>query len=262
MDNFQKYALVTGASSGIGWHISEELARKGYDIVAVSNQPDRLDDLKKKLEDDYRISVSLVNTDLSLENSAQEIYDYCKKNNLKIEVLVNNAGTLYFGETLKIDHSRMKSILNLHMTTPAMLCRLFGELMIERRKGFILNTSSISSVMPYPTISIYGPTKAFLRHFTRALRTELKRYNIKVTCLIPGATATKLYDSGKFNTPVKRKLGVMKEPEVVAKAGINALFNNHAECTPGFLNKLIVLLAPLIPHFIIGTLYKKTKLFR
>ena len=192
MESPEKYALITGASSGIGWYISDELAKKGYNIVAVSNQPARLDDLKKKLESDYRISVSVLNIDLSPENSAQLVFDFCSERNLTVEVLVNNAGTLHFGETLKMDHFRMKSIMSLHMTTPAMLCRLFGEKMIKRHKGYILNTSSISSVMPYPTISLYGPTKAFLRHFTRALRTEVKRYGIKVTCLIPGATATGL----------------------------------------------------------------------
>lgn len=256
-----KYALVTGASSGIGWHISEELAKKGYDIIAVSNQPDRLDDLKKKLERDYQISISTFNTDLGQENSAQQVFDFCEMNNLVVEVLVNNAGTLYFGEALKIETSGMKSILHLHMTTPAMLCRLFGVRMMERRKGFILNTSSISSAMPYPTISVYGPTKAFIRHFTRALRTEVKKYNIKVTCLIPGATATGLYDPGKYDTPLKRALGIMKKPEEVAKAGIKALFNNCAECVPGFLNKLIVFLFPLIPHFVISAIYKRTKIF-
>ncbi|OFY68433.1 MAG: hypothetical protein A2V64_01365 [Bacteroidetes bacterium RBG_13_43_22] len=255
------HALVTGASSGIGWHISHELAKKGYCIIAVSNQPDRLDDLKKKLENEYPISVSTLNIDLSQENSAQQVYDFCERNKVRVEVLVNNAGTLHFGEVLKIEIFRMRSIMNLHMITPAMLCRLFGGKMMERRKGFILNTSSISSIMPYPTISVYGPTKAFLRHFTRALRTEVKRYGIKVTCLIPGATSTGLYDSAKFDTPLKRKLGIMKKPEVVAKAGIKALFNNHPECTPGFLNKLIVLFVPVIPHSIIGAIYKRTNFF-
>jgi len=261
MNTSRKYALVTGASSGIGWHITEELAKKGYNIIAVSNQPDRLEDLKNKLEHDFRINISIFNIDLAQDNSAHRVYDFCEQNNLEVEVLVNNAGTLYFGETLKIDHSGMKSILNLHMTTPAMLCRIFGEKMMERRKGFILNTSSISSVMPYPTISVYGPTKAFLRHFTRSLRTEVNKYNIKVTCLIPGATATGLYDPGKYDTPLKRALGIMKKPEDVAKAGIKTLFNNRAVCIPGILNKLIVFLFPLIPHSVIAAIYERTKFF-
>jgi short-subunit dehydrogenase len=261
MHNQQPYALVTGASSGIGWHISEELAKKGYHIVAVSNQPERLNDLKQILENEYRINVITVNIDLAEYKSGQQVYDLCEKNNLNVEVLINNAGTLYFGEVIKMDGILMRSIMNLHMTTPAILCRLFGQKMIGQGKGFILNTSSISSVMPYPAISVYGPTKAFLRYFTRALRTEVKRYGIKVTCLIPGATATGLYDSGRFNTPVKRKLGIMKEPKLVAKAAVRALFRNRPECIPGFLNKLIVFLVPLIPHSIIGTIYKRTSFF-
>jgi short-subunit dehydrogenase len=258
MQDQQQYALVTGASSGIGWYISVELAKRGYNIVAVSNQSERLYDLKKKLDKEYGITVIALNTDLSQNNSGQQVYDFCEKNNLTVEVLINNAGTLYLGEVIKIDDKLMSAILNLHMNTPAMLCRLFGHRMIEHGKGFILNTSSISSVMPYPTISLYGPTKAFLRHFTRALRTEVKRYGINVTCLIPGATATGLYDAGKFNTPLRRKLGIMKEPDAVAKAGIKALFRNRSECIPGFLNKLIVLFIPVIPHVLIATIYKRT----
>jgi len=259
MGNAQKYALVTGASSGIGWHISEELVKRGYSVIAVSNQPEKLSDLKLKMEHAYDVDIITINIDLAHENSAPQIFDYCEKHNIYIEVLVNNAGTLVFGEAVKVDYPLTKSILNLHVTTPALLCRLFGEQMKSRGNGLILNVSSISSVMPYPFISLYGPTKAFLRFFTRALRTEMKYYGIKVTCLIPGATATSLYDHSKFNTPLKRKLGLMKIPESVAKAGVNALFRNRAEHIPGLLNKLIILLLPVIPYFIIGIIYKRTK---
>ena len=262
MDHYRKYAVVTGASSGIGWHISEALAHKGYDIIAASNQPSQLDDLKKKLEQVYPVTVAIINIDLAQENSAQQIFDYCEKNNLEVEVLVNNAGILVFGEAVQVDYSRIKNILNLHMTTPALLCRLFGEQMVRRRAGFILNVSSISSVMPYPGISLYGPTKAFLRYFTRALRTEMKHYGIKVTCLIPGATATALYESPDLNIPLLMKLGVIKKPETVAKACVKALFNDRAECIPGFLNKLTVLLVPLVPHFIIGFIHRRTHIVR
>jgi hypothetical protein len=116
--------------------------------------------------------------------------------------------------------------------------------------------------MPYPTISVYGPTKAFLRYFTRALRTEVKKYNINVTCLLPGATSTGLYNADKYDTSLNRKLGVMKKPETVAKAGIKALFRNRSECIPGFLNKLVVLLVPVVPHAIIGAIFKRTNLLR
>jgi short-subunit dehydrogenase len=262
MNKAIKYALVTGASSGIGWHISEALARLGYSIIAVSNQPTLLDELKKQLEQRYPVEIEPINIDLAQEKAAEQIFDHCERQMMEVEVLVNNAGMLVFGETMQADYSCMNTILNLHMITPALLCRLFGEKMVMRRKGFILNVSSISAVMPYPGISLYGPTKAFIRYFTRALRTEMKLYGIKITCLIPGATATGLYDQHNLNIPLLMKLGVVKKPEVVAKAGVHSLFNNHAECIPGLMNKMIVLLLPFVPHVVIGLIHKRTDLVK
>jgi short-subunit dehydrogenase len=262
MENIPKYALITGASSGIGWHFSEALAKKGYSIVAVSNQPAQLDDLKKRLEQGYGIFVVTINIDLAQENSAHQVFDYCTGKNLAIEVLINNAGIFIFGEAARVDYSVMRSILALHIMTPVLLCRLFGEQMIKQKKGFILNVSSITAVMPYPGISLYGPTKTFLRKFTRALRTEMRLYGINVTCLIPGATDTALYDAGNFKSPLMMKLGIMKKPDTVANAGVRALFKNRAECTPGLLNKLIIVLLPVVPHFIISIINRRTHLVR
>ena len=262
MENSQKYGLITGASSGIGWHFAEALVKKGYSVVAVSNQPTQLDDLKKRLEQAYRIIVVTINIDLAKEDSAQQVFNYCKEKNLTVEVLINNAGIFVFGEAARVDYSRMKLILTLHVITPALLCRLFGEQMILRQKGFILNVSSITAVMPYPGISLYGPTKTFLRKFTRALRTEMKFYGINVTCLIPGAVDTALYDASNFNSPLLMRLGIMRKPDTVANAGVRALFKNRAECTPGLLNKLIIMLLPIVPQFIISIINRRTHIVR
>jgi short-subunit dehydrogenase len=134
--------------------------------------------------------------------------------------------------------------------------------MISRKKGYILNVSSISAVMPYPGISIYGPTKAYLRHFTRALRTEMKFYGINVTCILPGATDTNLYDAGRYKSSSLIKLGIIKKPARVAKKGLRALYKNRGECIPGLLNKFIVILLPLIPNFIINLISRKTEVVR
>ena len=257
MEDIPKYALITGASSGIGLHFAEALAEKGYSIVAVSNQQEQLEELKKRLEELYRIRVTILNIDLARENSTRQVFDYCNERHIEVEVLINNAGIFFFKEVAEVDYSLMKSILNLHIITPALLCRLFGEQMIQRQKGFILNVSSISAVMPYPCISLYGPTKTFIRSFTRAFRTEMKFKGINVTCLIPGAVDTGLYNASQFNTLLLKKLGIMKRPDTIANAGVRALISNRAECIPGFLNKLIIVLLPVIPHFIISTIYRK-----
>ena len=94
--------------------------------------------------------------------------------------------------------------------------------------------------MPYPTISLYGPAKSFIRHFTRAIRTEMKPHGIRVCCLLPGATDTSFYGENLFNITRGRKLGLVKRPETVAKAGVNALFRNRRESIPGLLNKFVV----------------------
>jgi len=262
MGNSEKYAVVTGASSGIGWHISKELALRGYSIVAVSNQPLQLKDLKTSLEKNYLINVLTFETDLSKEDSATGVFNFCRDNNLAVDILVNDAGMFVFGEVTKIDYTRVRSILALHMVTPALLCRLFGEQMAKKGKGYILNLSSITAVMPYPGISLYASSKAFIRHFTRALRSEMKLDNVSVTCFIPGAADTSLYDRGNINTSLLKKLGLMKNPEAVAKAGVRALFRDQAVCIPGFINKITVLLLPMIPRFIIEVITRRTGIIR
>lgn len=255
-----KYALVTGASSGIGWCVSIELAQRGYSIIGVSNQPDKLKVLKDEIESHYPVKVIPFTVDLAMPQSAQQVFDFCEEKQLEVETLINNAGVLVFGETARVAYDKAAAILHLHMNTPALLCRLFCEKMIVRKKGYILNVSSISAVMPYPGISLYGPSKTFLRSFTRALRTEMNLYNVNVTCLLPGATVTALYDVHKVNVPLATRLGVMKKPEVVAKAGVKALFANRAECIPGLLNNLTVRLIPLVPHALIALIHKSTAL--
>ena len=257
MNHSGNFALVTGASSGIGWHISEELARRDYNIIAVSDQESRLEELKLNLEQAYNISVLKLHMDLAKENAATQIFDFCEEQGLQVEVLVNNAGMLVYGEALSVDYSQVKAILQLHVSTPGLLCRLFGEKMIDSGKGFILNVSSISSVMPYPTISLYGPTKAFLRYFTRAIRTEMQPFGIRVTCLLPGATNTTFYKNSNFSIDRGKRIGIVKNPGKVAASGVNALFKDRAECIPGFLNKLIVNLLPLLPYFIIRLIYRR-----
>ncbi|MFH0759187.1 MAG: SDR family NAD(P)-dependent oxidoreductase [Bacteroidota bacterium] len=252
-----KFALVTGASSGIGWHFSGLLAAKGYRLVAVSNQPEKLEDLKKHLEKLWGIEVLTYLTDLAREKAAAEVFAFCETHNLHVEVLVNNAGMMVYGEMTGTGYDQVRSILQLHMTTPAMLCRLFGEKMKARRSGYILNVSSISAVMPYPTISLYGPTKTFLRYFSRAIRTELRPYGIAVTCLMPGSTATSLNDTDSAVQDMARLAGKPMDPAKVARAGLTALFRNRPRSVPGMLNKAIVLLVPVIPHFLIACLFRR-----
>ena len=251
-------ALITGGSSGIGYAMAEELARCGYDILLVSNQEEQLQTCAADIEKQYAVSCSFFNLDLTATDAAQRLYEYGEARELNIQVLINNAGILVFAETVMTAADRIHAILQLHMYTPVMLCRLFGESMKKKKHGYILNVSSISSVMPYPGISLYGPTKTFLRYFTRAFRTEMKPHGVTVTCLIPGATDTALYDKEKVNMKALKKFRIMQTPRYVAARAVNAMMKGKAVCIPGLINKLIVLLVPLVPDPIIGLIYRKS----
>lgn len=255
-----KIALVTGGSSGIGFAIACELAAQKNSILLVSNQAAQLQQCKTEIENRYAVQCFILNIDLTLSSSAQQIFDYCTANNLETEILVNNAGMLVFSETAAAAIEKVNAILQLHIYTPTMLCCLFGAEMKSKKRGHILNVSSISSVMPYPGISLYGPTKTYLRYFTRALRSEMKEYQVNVTCLLPGATATALYDPKRINISLAKKLGVMHPSEFVASKAVKALHHRKAECIPGLVNKITMWLMPLLPSFIIELINRKTNL--
>lgn len=258
----RQLALITGGSSGIGLAMAHEMVRRNYDLLLVSNQEAKLAEVKSEIEETYSVHCLTLYKDLSEKNAAQEVYDYCEKENLVVDVLINNAGMLIFSEMTAVAVPRMNTILQLHMVTPTLLCRLFGAEMKKRKAGYILNVSSISAVMPYPGISLYGPSKTYMRYFTRALRTEMKIYGVKVTCLLPGATETGLYDPNRVNLKLAKRLGIMQTADFVAGKAIRALFKNKASCIPGIINKLTVWFLPLVPSSVIYLIHKKTNLIK
>lgn len=253
-------ALITGGSSGIGLAMAHQLAKRGYHLLLVSNQTEELERCRLAIEAEHGVRCITLFKDLTSPASAQQVFDFCSVEGLQIDVLVNNAGMLVFSEIIDTPLTRIDAILQLHMNTPVMLCRLFGADMAERGSGNILNVASISAVMPYPGISIYGPSKTFMRYFTRALRTELRQQGVEVCCLIPGATETALYDPARVNITLAKRFGVMHTAESVAERGIAALFTGRSECIPGWLNKLTVALLPLVPQAIIAFIHRHTEL--
>jgi short-subunit dehydrogenase len=175
-----------------------------------------------------------------------------------IDILVNNAGMLIFSEVTDVPEQKVQTILNLHMHTPVMLCRLLGEDMRKRGSGYILNVSSISAVMPYPGISLYGPTKTLIRQFSRAFRYEMETYGVQVCTVLPGATETALYDPDRVNLKLAKRLGIMQTADHVARRSLAALFQGKAEYIPGWLNKLTVYILPLVPRFVILIIYRNS----
>ena len=259
---FEKFALITGGSSGIGLEIAKLLAIRGYSLLLVSNQPKELNQLKAEFTSRYNVRVETLYINLARNEAASEVFDFCRQNNFEVEVLVNNAGFFFFGLITDADITKAEEMISLHLITTSILCTLFGNEMRKRKKGFILNNSSISAFKDFPGIGYYGATKSFIKSFTRSLRTELKYYGIHVTCLCPGATATNLYDPNIINVERGKKTGIMMSAESVAKLGVKGLFKNKAVVIPGLITRLMLLLARLTPHWVIYKIRVRTKLLR
>lgn len=255
-------ALVTGACSGIGLCLSRGLAARGYDLVLASNRADEIARVAAEIAADHGVRTHPLALDLARSEAAAELYEAVKALGLEVDVLVNNAGFFFFGEAVDADPSRARAMLELHVVTPALLCTRFGRDMRARRRGHILMVSSISAWRDFPGIAYYGASKKFLRGFARSLRSDMAPYNVSVTCLAPGATATGLYDPNVVPVERAKKLGVMMAPEDVAEAGLRALFKGRAECIPGLLTRLMTWGSVVTPQFVIDLIRRRGRWMR
>ncbi|HNW70450.1 MAG TPA: SDR family oxidoreductase [Bacteroidales bacterium] len=244
-------ALITGGSSGIGYAIARELAGRGYKLILVSNQEERLREVCDEFITKFAIEARPVFMDLSAHDAAINLYNWCHKEHLEIDVLVNNAGVFFFGEVVETAVEKIQRMISLHVYTTASLCTLFGMDMKQRRSGHILNISSLAAYMPYPGIACYNSTKSFLKNFSRSLRTEMIDYHVNVTCICPGAVSTELYNLNDRDRKTALKTGIMMRPEKLARKIVNALFKKKATYIPGFLNKISLFFIWLVPHWLV-----------
>ena len=241
------YALITGASSGIGRHYTSELASRGHNIIAVSNQPTLLAETAEEIASKYGVEVHTIDIDLMRPTAAKELFDRCQAEGWQIDILICNAGMLLFSTLVNTKPEALAGIINLHCTTTTLLCRYFGEAMKERRQGRILIMSSSTAWLPYPTIAHYGATKAYLKNMASALWYELRPYGVSVTTVYPGAVDTPFY---KLSDKLRRLfvgIGIMSRSESVARRGVRAMLRGQRRLVPGFFTKVVVGICAILP---------------
>lgn len=225
------FALVTGASSGMGLEFAKQLAQRGYNLLIVSNV-EEINNAAQHLQLHFPVlTIMPLVMDLGRQESARELYEYTRAQEIEIEVLVNNAGVYHDRDILDDSEAFTSLILNLHMHTPAMLCYLFGKDMRERRKGYILNVCSVTNKIAVQRLGTYGSTKAFLNNFTRSLHIELKPYGVHVTNVSPGAVDTGLYNIHPVLTQIGKCLGIIATPRMLVRRGLRALFLGCSKVT-------------------------------
>ena len=253
------FAVVTGASSGIGLALSRELAGCGYPLLMVSNEQEKIVQAALEIHAEFKVRAISLFMDLAQRDSAQKLFDFCEENDIRTEVLVNNAGIFFFRNVIDTRPDRIETVINLHNVTPVMLSRLFADQMIqEGRKGYILNMASIAAQMMMPGIALYSSTKSFLRCFSRAMRNETYGRGVSITTICPGAVATGLYGLASRYMKLGIRLGIILPPERLAQKAIKKMFKKKAEYMPGgAINYIFIFLVKALPEVLVRYLKKK-----
>lgn len=235
----KKVALITGASKGIGRAFCHEHAKNHGDVVAVARSTSQLQTLKVELESQYGVEVLPIPKDLSIPDSAQELYDELQDKEIHIDYLINNAGFGDSGRYHETSWEREEMMINVNILALAQLTKLFGSDMVNEQYGKILNVSSTAAFQPGPLMTTYYATKHFVQAYSEALYEEWKDFNVTVTALCPGATesefakAADMQDSKLFTS---RKLPSAEE---VAAYGYQAMLDGKMVAIHGALNNIM-----------------------
>lgn len=252
-------ALVTGGTSGMGLEYCQQLAAMGCNILMVSIQKEQLETLPKEIAEKYGVSAWGLYMDLSKETAADEVWDYCQQQQIEIDILINNAGTFFFHEIDEATHDKALAMMRLHILTPTRLTMLFGEAMKRRRRGYIVNMSSMAAKLPTPGITVYSATKAYLKSFSKSLYFEMRPYNVGVTTVLPGAIATPLYGLKPRLMKLGLSLGVIRTPRWLVRRALRGMLRHRHVVKPGLMNYILPVIIKLLPNGLETRIWKKLK---
>jgi len=251
-------ALITGASSGIGYELALLFARDGFDCILVARGHDKLNELAARLESEFRVKTLVLSKDLSKPNAVNEIYEETTAAGLAVNVLVNNAGFGVFGLFAEIDLEAEIQMLQVNVTALTSLTKLFLPAMLERREGRILNVASTAGFAIGPLMAVYYASKAYVLSFSEALANELKGTGVTVTTLAPGPTRTGFQQRGAMEDS-RLFQGQIADAKSVALAGYRGLMAGKPLVIPGIRNKLIPLVARLSPRGVMARVVRRAQ---
>jgi short-subunit dehydrogenase len=248
-----KWALVTGASAGIGVALARELAKHGAKLILTARRRDRLESLAAELTSNGT-EVRIVVADLNDPTAPQQIYDATEGAGITVDILINNAGLGQFGAFCESPVEQELSQVRVNCEAVVRLSRVFVPRMVERRRGWVLVLASTASFQPVPYLTTYAATKVFDRYFALGLAAEVARFGVKVTALCPGATDSEFFEVARSEA---FKRGVQSAPEV-ARQAILALARGKRTILPSFSGRVSALLVRFLPLGLITHLIEKT----
>lgn len=240
-------AIVTGATGGIGSKFALELAKRGCDLILVDLNEQRLYETAKKIRERFNSYIYILPLDLTRENPARELENFCNENRVDPDILINNAGIFSFATVTSTKPEKIDTFINLHMRAVTMLSRWFAKRRAKRGSGWILNMSSMSCWMPMPGIALYAATKAYIRVFSRALHYEMKDSGVGVTVACPGGIATDLFGLPQNLKELAVRIKVLDTPESFARKAINRMLKKKRQYVNGWLNRLSIFFVGVTP---------------
>jgi len=240
------YALITGATTGIGYELAKLFAKDGYNLVIVARTEEDLQQRAAELSGQYGVEVVSMSCDLFEPEAAFRLYDDVKSRNITVDVLVNDAGQGQYGLFVESDIRRQLDIIQLNVSSLTVLTYLFLKDMVARNEGKILQLASIASELPGPWQAVYHATKAYVLHLTEALIQEVKDTNVTLTALQPGATDTDFFNKAEMQES-KILDTKLSDPAKVAQDGYDALMKGDDKVVSGFKNKAMVAGSNIMP---------------
>lgn len=250
------FAVITGASTGIGREFARICARDGYDVVLVARSEPQLESLAGELRTTFKRNVLVIAKDLSLTAAPGELFEEISRLTAPVEVLINNAAFGLLGRFWELSEAQQVAMLQLNVVALTELCRLFLPAFIECRRGFVVNVASTGAFQPGPLMSVYCASKAYVVAFSEALHNEARSFGVAVTCVCPGPTVTEFGRRAGISNMRGANRGAMTAA-AVAEIGWKAMNRRKSLVVTGRLNALMAFLTRFAPRQLTASLARR-----
>jgi short-subunit dehydrogenase len=252
--------LITGASAGIGRVFARQLAGRAHFMILVARRQDRLAELRDELQEQHpNLAVRIRQVDLAYPAQLQELMEWFDRENINVDLLINNAGLGDSGPFATSNPIRNEQMTLVNVVALTSLTRCVLPQMIAKRRGGILNVSSSAGFLPMPGSAVYAATKAYVTSFSEALRAELHGTGVSVCALCPGPVRTEFQEVAK-RADGRSEIGpkfVLVPVEQVVRDAIKGLEADRPIVIPGFAMKVAMLLARLTPMLLLRLLLRR-----
>jgi hypothetical protein len=253
----KRYAVVTGASTGIGRAFAALFAADGWTPILVARNEERLSAVAEALRGEHGTEAQVVALDLGVPDAAQRLFDEVRARGIEVEALVNNAGFGTFGKFAETSLAEETAEINLNILTLTQLTKLFLQPMLARKSGKICNVASTAAFQPGPMMAVYCATKAYVLSFSEAVSNEVAGTGVSITCFCPGATETSFQERANMHESALVKNRKMPDALTVAAAGYAAMMAGKRLEIPGAVNRFGSFLPRVIPRAVVLSVARK-----